>query len=155
MTKRELLDRFITGLEGELAAALSAARTAYATATDSEHHAEHKYDTFSLETSYLARGQAMRVEELGAAIAGLKGMTLGVFDATTPVDVSAWVELVSPEGERRSLLLTPVAGGQTVDTGDGVVMTMTPASPMGQQLMGRVVGDAFVLELGIDSQRFE
>ena len=155
MNKEALVEQFIGNLEAELSTALSAARSAYATATDSEHHAEHKYDTFSLETSYLARGQAMRVEELGAAIAGLRGMTLKGFAEAVPVDVSALVEVLVDGRERRSLLLTPVAGGQTVVTGDGEVMTMTPASPLGQKLMGCVVGDSFVLELGVDRQDFK
>jgi hypothetical protein len=68
MNKADLYQTLIDQLQQELATVTAAAKSSFATATSDAHHAEGKYDTFSLETSYLARGQAKRVAELHDAL---------------------------------------------------------------------------------------
>lgn len=62
MNKQMLLDDIQEKLKLTLQAATEAAMRAYNTATDDENVAENQYDTLALEASYLAHGQAQRVE---------------------------------------------------------------------------------------------
>ncbi len=130
-----------------LAAALDAARAAHAAAvegaTHSEARAENDKDTRGLEQSYLARGQAQRVEELAVALAATEAMVWRSFGARDPVGVSALVT-VDEDGEARRLLVAPHGGGIVLS---GNVQVITPRSPLGRALVGRVVGDEIEVRL--------
>ena len=84
------------------------------TATDREHKAQNKYDTFGLEASYLARGQAQRVEDLTEALARLRAMPLRAFGDGEGIQSSALVEVENAEGERDLLFLVGAGGGEEV-----------------------------------------
>jgi transcription elongation GreA/GreB family factor len=154
MTKKEIHQRFIDQLAKELATITASAKSSFATATDEEHHAEGKYDTFSLESSYLARGQAKRVEELTDALDRLKVLPLKDLDDTTPIHLSALVCLKVGNGEKRMLFIGPAAGGETITVDDESIMMITTISPMGQAVLGKTVGDSFDMKIGIDIQTF-
>jgi uncharacterized protein (DUF2345 family) len=62
--KSALLERIRVELRSQFERLAQAAREAHAAATDPGSKAESKYDTRSLEASYLATGQAKQVEEL-------------------------------------------------------------------------------------------
>ena len=64
MEKSAVLTAILSRLEVELEALTQGARASYAAATDPDSKAENKYDTRTLEASYIARGQAKRVTEL-------------------------------------------------------------------------------------------
>ncbi|MDW2239227.1 transcription elongation factor, partial [Vibrio sp. 1565-1] len=63
MNKAELIQIIIYQLEEKLRIAHASTQRAIDAATDEETVPEHKYDTLALEASYLAHGQAMRVQE--------------------------------------------------------------------------------------------
>ena len=64
MNKQTVHQLILDKLKIDLDIAERAAQTAYETATHEENIAENKYDTLGLEASYLAAGQARRVEEI-------------------------------------------------------------------------------------------
>jgi hypothetical protein len=72
---------------------VSALRTTRAGATHEEAKPENDKDTRALEQSYLARGQAARVEELRHAVEAISTLTTRVFDATDPVALGALATL--------------------------------------------------------------
>lgn len=76
-----------------------AARASAALATDAEHRARSKYETFSLESSYLARGQAMRVGEIREACSRLKAFRLADFSMEEAVQPGALVKVLNEKGE--------------------------------------------------------
>ena len=154
MTKQDLHQEFIKNLEAELETITAAAKGAIATATSDAHHAEGKYDTFSLESSYLARGQSKRVEELRFALERLEMLPLKSFDATMPIVLSAWVKLAAENGDTRSVFLGPAAGGESVMDGEGRVMMLTSQSPLGKALLGKHEGESFQIKLGPLEQTF-
>ncbi|MBL7115120.1 MAG: GreA/GreB family elongation factor [Kiritimatiellae bacterium] len=154
MTKKEIHQGFIDQLEKELSAITASAKRSFATATDEEHHAEGKYDTFSLESSYLARGQAKRVKELTDALDRLQVLPLKDLDATMPIHLSALVRLKASNGEERTLFVGPAAGGETITVDGNAIMMITTSSPMGRAVLGKTVGDTFDMRLGIDVQTF-
>ncbi len=139
---------FVESLAAELAAITAAAQSTIATATDKEHQARSKYETFSLESSYLARGQAKRVDELSEALERLKVLPLQPLDASTPIKLGALVRLVDADGVGRSLLLVPAGGGAEITVGGESIVLVTPSSPLGKAVLGRRVGELVELRMG-------
>ena len=76
MNKFELLQTILLEMEKSLVIAQSATQRAIESATDEETVPEHKYDTLALEASYLAHGQAMRVEECERELSLMKQIQL-------------------------------------------------------------------------------
>ena len=67
MLKSAVLEAILTRLDSELETLTRGARASFAAATDPDSKAENKYDTRTLEASYVARGQAQRVTEVQTA----------------------------------------------------------------------------------------
>ncbi len=109
-------------------------------ATHEENRPEGSKDMRSTEASYLARGQAGRVEDLTRVLSVLHGMTVRTFGADEPVSASALVTVES-DGVRSVFFVAPQGGGMRVEI-DGVeVQAITPRSPVGAALLGKTVGD--------------
>jgi transcription elongation GreA/GreB family factor len=129
-------------LRRDLAAAESAHRATVAGATHEEARPENDKDTRALEQSYLARGQAQRVEDLRAAIAEVEALALSGDARTNRVALGALVR-VKEEHEERERTLTywvaPQGGGASLE--GGKVQVVTPRSPLGKALVGRTAGD--------------
>lgn len=138
--KDTLLALIRAELHANLARLTKAAREAHAAATDPDSKAEGKYDTRSLEASYLATGQARQVEELAAAVRVFDALTLPPFAIDDPIDAGALVE-VDANGESVWYLLAPAAGGLVVECQGSEVTVLTPASPLYQNLRGLRTGD--------------
>jgi|DewCreStandDraft_4_1066084.scaffolds.fasta_scaffold66557_3 hypothetical protein len=139
--KTHLIERIRETLAARVAAMESAAREAQAAASDPGSKAESKYDTRSLEASYLAAGQAQQVAELAEALRRFTGFEARHFEIDEPIGSGALVEL---SGERESswYLLAPAAGGMTIEF-DGLDITLlTPASRLYQSLLGKTIGEA-------------
>ena len=154
MTKQDIHQRFIDQLAAELESMTLSAKRSFDTATDTEHHAKSKYETFSLETSYLARGQAKRVKELTTALELLRLLPLKTFDAATPVQLSALVRLEAADGERRCLFFGPAAGGEAITATGETITILTSSSPLGQAILGEKTGHTFGIKIGGTRQTF-
>ncbi len=141
MNKTELLHAIIERLGVDLDVLQRAAQTAYEAATAEENIAENKYDTLSLEASYLATGQARRMEEIRQARAAYLQLSLRDFDPEVGVQVSNLVLLEDETGNRQRVFLGPEAAGLKIGEGANLVTVITPRSPLGQQLLGKVEGD--------------
>lgn len=144
MNKAELRAALVARLERELAAAEAAQRATVAGATHEEAKPENDKDTRALEQSYLARGQAQRVEELRTAIAETRVMPLRAFDDESPIALSALVTIQDERGEQR-VFLALHGGGEDLDDG---VRVVTTRSPLGRALLGKSAGDEVELASG-------
>ncbi len=139
--KSSLLTRIRADLRTRLELLSRAAIDAHAAATDPGSKAEGKYDTRSLEASYLAAGQARQVDELAACVRTFDSLVLPDFEMEEPIDAGALVE-VELRGESSWYLLVPAAGG-TVVSHDGMEITLlTPASTLYQRLAGLRRGES-------------
>jgi len=148
MTKADIHRRLIDQLSREVDALTAPAKSSISMATNEAHRAESKYDTFSLESSYLARGQAMRLEELAYALKSFQALELKAYTAATPIQLSALVRLESSEGKRKTLFFGPAAGGEQL-TADGEEVTIiTARSPLGQAVLGKTAGATFEFKVG-------
>jgi hypothetical protein len=137
-------DRLLAAIRAELRARFDrltrAAKDAHAAATDPGSKAESKYDTRSLEASYLAAGQARQLEDLARDVSLFDAVTLPDFAIDDPVDAGALVE-ADLHGESTWFLLAPAAGGLEI-THDGLEITLlTPESALYQKLLGLRTGD--------------
>lgn len=149
MTKKEVHKILIAQISAELDAVTHVAKQTIATATNEAHHAESKYDTFSLESSYLARGQAKRVHELTSALERLQQLPLKEFSKDSPIILSALIELESIDGkDKRSLFFGPCAGGESVTIEDKTTVIITASSPLGKAVLGKKLGDTFEIQMG-------
>jgi transcription elongation GreA/GreB family factor len=137
VTKAALRDELLAALTAQLATAQAAHAAAVEGATHSEARAENDKDTRGLEQSYVARGQAARVEELTAAVAAIETMLWKPYTARDPVGLGALVTVEEDDDELR-FLIAPHGGGITLGGG---VLVITPQSPLGRALVGRLVDD--------------
>ena len=154
MTKKVIHQRFIDHLTAELESITAVAKKTFATATSEEHRAEHKYDTFKLESSFLARGQAKRVEELASALDSLQMLPLKKLNSASPIQLGALIRLESGDGEMRVLYFGSAAGGETAVVGGVEITMITSRSPLGMAMLGKVVGDSFEINRGSAVQTF-
>lgn len=138
--KSALLEKIRMELKASLERLAQSAMDAHAAATDPGSKAEGKYDTRSLEASYLAQGQARQVDELAAAVRAFEAFTLRDFTMEEPIDAGALVE-VEMQGEISWLLLAPAAGGMVIEQGGQEITLLTPASALYRKLLGMRAGD--------------
>lgn len=125
-------------LEHDLAVATEAQRQTQRGTTHEESKPENDKDTRAIEASYLARGQAQRVVGLANEAATASALELRAFGASTPIAVTALVEL--DDGGKRSIyFLAPVGAGLTLDVDGTPVRVLTPASPLGRALLGQTL----------------
>ena len=138
--KVKILNQTLQALKAELGALTKALEASSAAATDPGSKAEGKYDTRSLEMSYLAAGQARQAEGLQDAVLQLERFTLPEFAITDAIDLGAMVEL-ERDGEWTNYLLLPVGGGIEVEEEGVSVTTLTTESPLFAQLEGKRIGE--------------
>lgn len=152
--KRTLLSQVIAELEHERDTLLSAHRATAEGATHEENRAEGDKDMRSTEASYLARGQALRVAELGEELLRLSAVEPRAFAADEPVAQAALVRLASASGPLRVFLL-PAGAGTRVRSAGVEARVVTPASPLGSALLGARAGDAVEVERGGQLAEYE
>lgn len=141
-TKAQLKAELVAILEATLAGLERAHADATAGATHEEAKPENDKDTRALEQSYLARGQAMRIETLKAGLASVTVMPLTPADRAKP---GALVEAEDDDGEPLAYFVAPEGGGTKLNGG---VLVVTPLSPVGAALIGKGEGDEVELRVG-------
>jgi transcription elongation GreA/GreB family factor len=136
--RNALRAELVTHLRRDLAAAEQAHRATVAGATHEEAKPENDKDTRALEQSYLARGQAQRVEELRGAVAEVEAMAASG-GAGEGRAVQGALVTVDDGGREVAYWIAPHGGGLRLEAGG--VQVVTPRSPLGRALVGRGVGD--------------
>jgi transcription elongation GreA/GreB family factor len=154
LDKQFIVSEIVAVLTRELEGSLRSAKAAHAEATDEQNKAENKYDTRSLEASYLARGQSQQAEELMQSIALYQTLSLRKLAPGEPIEIGSLVEL-DQGGKRSFYFIGPRAGGTEVECEGQEVLVLTPQSPMGRQIVGRKVGDSVEIALGRSVDRYK
>ena len=137
--KAALRDELARALAADLAVRERAYQAAREGATHEEAKPENDKDTRALEQSYLARGEALRIEELRAGLAEVQAMVLRRFGAEDPVGLGAVVVAEDEDGRATTYWLAPYGGGAKLA---GAVQVVTPKSPLGRALLGVRTGEA-------------
>lgn len=140
MTKKAVLSAILQSLETELEVLQRGARSSFDAATDPDSRAENKYDTRTLEASYVARGQAQRVSELQEAV-----HEFGILAQNVPVYDTVRIGALMTLDNEVAYFMGPLAGGTEAVINGQEILVVTPASPLGQKLMGCREGDSIEL----------
>ena len=122
-----------------------AAKSAHEASIHEENIPDNKYDTLSLEASYVAQGQANRAQELKRALYAYQNLTLRQFPEQAPIRLSALVTLESEDGETRTLFIGPLEGGLKLSVEELEIVVITAASPLGNDLLGKRTGDTVTI----------
>lgn len=154
MNKHTLHQCLLDKLAADLDIAQRAAQTAYETATHEENIAENKYDTLGLEASYLAAGQARRVEEIRAALKACQELGVRLYDDAQGIQLGALLTLESASGQQQTLFLAPDGAGLKLNIEGQPVTVITPRAPLGQSLLGKLDGDEVEINIAGSRQRF-
>ncbi len=139
--KSSILDQIRTELRARLERLSKAALEAHAAATDPGSKAEGKYDTRSLEASYLAAGQARQVDELAESVRIFDTLSTPEFDRDEQIDAGALVE-ADLNGRTTCFLLVPTCGGMDIIHEGREITLLTPESALYQKLLGLRAGDS-------------
>ncbi len=147
ISKAELVTSFIKQLEEDLAAITEAARATLDAATNEESKAENQYDTRALEAGYLAGAQAKRVKELKDVLGLFQNLEFKDLGADEPVQSTALVDVVL-DNKPNTLLIMPKGGGVQLKHKDKVIQIVTPASHLGEAILGLKIGETAEFEVG-------
>lgn len=126
--------------------AQDAVQSALDAATNEQTIPEHKYDTLALEASYLAHGQAKRVQECEQDIKQFKNLVS--LAGNDKVAVGSLVQLLDEQDNARWVLFSPCAGGMTVEHAGQRITLVTLKSPLGAALFNKSVDDEVVYHVG-------
>jgi transcription elongation GreA/GreB family factor len=141
LDKAGLYTRIQEQLKADQDLLLQAASAAHAAATHAENIPDSKYETLSIEASYIAQGQANRAQEIGLAIESFRQLPPKNFPPGSPIRLGALIQLEDENNQKRRILLGPAAGGLKIDFAGVEIMVITPDSPLGENLLGKQVGD--------------
>lgn len=125
---------------------MKAAKAAHEAAIHEENIPDNKYDTLSLEASYVAQGQANRAQEIKLALQAYRGLSLQAFDASAEIRLTAMVALEGDDGALKTVFIGPQEGGLKLLLDGEEVLVITAGSPMGRELIGKSLGDT--VEIG-------
>jgi transcription elongation GreA/GreB family factor len=145
--KIEIFAKLRTQVEENLKEVLSTQKATQDGATHAENKAENDKDMRSTEASYLARGLAQRVATLQDTNAQLVGLEIKTFNAQDIIAATALVCLLDEDEKESLYLLLPTAGGEKISYQNKLIKAITPTSPLGEELIGRKVGDDFEVDL--------
>lgn len=140
MDKQTILLHLTAQLRQQLDSMLDAAKNTHAAATGEEAKQEGKYDTRGLEASYLADAQAEQCRGLAESLRIFESLQLAPIPPGDPVAQGALVE-TECDGELSYYLLTPCAGGLSMDYEAGDLTTLSPEAPLYQKILGCYTGD--------------
>lgn len=141
--KKEVLTKFLEHFEKEMSALVASAKAAHQAATHEESRAEDRHDTFAIEASYLAAGQATRVNELEKCVQEFR-QYLEDLHVHQLIQLGSLIKIRNIK--EQEVLIALHGGGAQVDVQDRLLSVMSPNSPMGEELMGFSAGDEFSLE---------
>ena len=134
----------LRALEKALAAMTHSAEQTRSGVVHEDSRQEGDKDMRSTEQSYLARGQAMRAEDLGEQVQRFATTPLVSFGKGDVIAPGALVQALVGK-DRRVFYLVLQGGGIELEVEGVKVTVVTPASPVGRALLGLRVGDELEL----------
>jgi transcription elongation GreA/GreB family factor len=147
INKTHLLQALRDSVAADLVALVRRQHDIQQGATHAENRAEHAKDTRATEQSYLARGLAIRVDELQQTAGHLANLEPLAFTAADPIALTALIVIRNEEDDEttETWWLVPGAGGIELVEDEIRIRTLTPASPLGRALIGLYEGDETTL----------
>jgi hypothetical protein len=144
MDKKLIFQTLTAELSKNLDLALMAAQATYDIATHEDNKAENKYDTRGLEASYLAGAQAERFRDLKETLTVIANLKVKDFTESDKIAHTALVQ-IEFNNSKSWLLLLPKGGGQNFIYEGKTIKVITPDSPLGHLLIGKLAEDSITL----------
>ncbi|PIS10633.1 MAG: hypothetical protein COT73_08135 [Bdellovibrio sp. CG10_big_fil_rev_8_21_14_0_10_47_8] len=154
MDKRKIIKAMIEQLENDLMSLKEAARATYEAATHEESKPENEYDTRGLEAAYLAGAQAKRAAKIDEILSLFRHVEIKTFNAKDAISSTALVEL-KLKSKNILALLMPLGGGVSLSYEGRTIQIVTPASVLGESLLGLHAGDIAEVEVGDKVQEYQ
>ena len=142
--KARVREALLAEMRAALAAMARSARDAAEGATHEESRSEGDKDMRATEESYVARGKAMRTEELADELARAEASAWRGYSDGDAIGPAALVRVMVDDAPR-TFLLAAYGGGRTLWVDGLEILVITLASPVGRALVGKRVGDDFEL----------
>ena len=144
--KAELWRALVARLKKDREVLIAAQRSSVEGVTHDDARPESDKDTRKTEMSYLARGQAKRVEQLTEDIARVGAMTPRPFSPNDRIGAGAIVTLEDEDGACRTVLVAPAGGGIELTQDGQSLRVVTPSAPLGRAIIGLTAGDDAIIE---------
>ncbi len=145
MDKTLILQKFIEQFEAEVFEQTQSAKSAHAAATHEESKAEDRHDTFAIEASYLAAGQATRIQDLNRVILDFRAYLERSSQVFTRATEGALLTLKMGTRQMHAFFAKS-GGGSTLKMGATEISVVTVESPLGDALLDATVGDEVEVE---------
>jgi len=144
--KKKVREALLVAMREALSAMARAAKDAAEGATHEESRSEGDKDMRATEESYVARGKAMRAEELADELGRAESNVWRVYGDTDPIGPGALVRVLVDDAPRL-FLLSVQGGGRSLRVDGHEITVVTPVTPVGAALIGKRVGDDFELAI--------
>lgn len=154
LDKNAILQKLVASLVESRDRVSSAQKLSQEGVTHEDARSEGDKDMRATEASYVARGQAMRVEALEADLARVQALKVREFGEKDPIALGALVTVESDEGQRL-VFVAPAGGGVRLEEAGQTVHVVTPSSPLGRALIGARRGEAIAYERAGASEEVE
>jgi transcription elongation GreA/GreB family factor len=142
--KAKVYGALLAEMRAALAAMAKSAKDAADGATHEENRSEGDKDMRATEESYVARGKAMRTEELAEELVRAEQLVLRTFATDDAIAPSALVRVLVDE-QPRVFFVSTQGGGRELTIDGATITVVTAASPVGRALIGKRIGDDFEL----------
>jgi transcription elongation GreA/GreB family factor len=142
--KQRVHDALAGALEQALATMAAAAEDTRKGATHEENRSEGDKDMRATEQSYVARGQAMRAEQLAEEALRFASVPVRRFGAGDRIGIGCLVR-ARVDDEPRVFFVCAQGGGTELVVEGLTITVLTPGSPAGKAIVGKEVGDEYEL----------
>jgi len=120
-------------------------KSAQERANEAEGAMKSRYDTFKEEGQYLASGLIAKHEDAKRSLSVIKSiLDLSEFGESIVVELCSIVTVELEDGDQKEFFLFPILGGEKI----GETTVISPSSPIGKALIGKIKGDGFSFIVG-------
>ena len=137
--KEKLKKQVISKLNEDLNSLKKAAAETRSVSSDDENKQEGKYDTRSIEASYLAEAQADQATQIEESIFKLQNLILP--EEPDTVILGSIAILTDTEDHDLQFFLLPAGGGISLKYENQPLMVITPESPIGEKIIAKALLD--------------
>lgn len=151
MNKSAILEQIIARLQTDVDTMKKAEALSHSEATDTENRPRSKYETFALESSYLAQVQCDRSNQMEAVLMAYQALRGEKVEKGEVIRMSALVSVEETGQPRQHYFIGPKTGGWAgleLDLDGECLTVITSASPIGQALLGHKEGDTLKVKIG-------
>ncbi len=151
VNKRKIFESIRSTLSDQMADAERARQDSQNEANRHIGRMQSRYDTFKEEAQAMAAAHELRKIELQHALSIAEDFLSDIDELKTGgmAQLGSVITLETLDGQKQEcVILSPVGGGIELEAGEKRITVITPASPLGKALLGRVGEEKIVLELG-------